>query len=349
MTTLPPDLDARLLVALQRGLPLVRRPFAQIGAELGLSEEQVLDAARGYFEHGKARRFGAIFDVRRVGYAMALCAAALQQDELDRVVPLLTPNARITHCYLRTSAPDLDPMPQPGPGGLLLPNLWFTVSAPGEEFDDALDQVHDAVAPAPLLVLPAVTRFKIGVIFDPLHLDRDEKVGPIAPSANAGAEWDGRPCRLTAQERAIVRALQGNIPLTATPFDDAAESTGWNRDELMALLVRWKATGLLRRVALIVHHRRLGFTANGMCVWPVAPERIRAAGRALASRPEVTHCYQRPAPAAFPFSLYAMIHTGAWDDTRALFRAISRELELPGGLVFCSVREYKKTSHALFS
>ncbi len=44
-----------------------------------------------------------------------------------------------------------------------------------------------------------------------------------------------------------------------------------------------------------------------------------------------------------------MIHTGAWEDTRALFDTISHELSLPGGLVFCSVREYKKTSHVLFS
>lgn len=340
--------DSELLVALQRGLPLVERPFARLGEDMGLTEEQVLDRVRDALESGHARRLGAVFDIRRLGYVSTLCAAALDEDSLEQVVPKLQPHPGITHCYLRTPDPDLSPEPQHGPGGLVLPNLWFTLCAQGRHFDDELSKVREAVAPHTLLNLPAVKRFKIHVVFDPEQRDKGEQVpGSAAPAPGTEEQAEALP-ELSEEEKELVRAMQGHIEPVPRLYAHAAEETNYTADELLDLLRLWEGSGVLRRVALIVRHRKLGFRANGMCVWPVPEDEVTDKGRRLAQRPEITHCYQRVAPPEFPYSLYAMIHTDEWAKTRALFRELSDGCGLSDGLVFCSIREYKKTSHRLF-
>jgi hypothetical protein len=86
-----------------------------------------------------------------------------------------------------------------------------------------------------------------------------------------------------------------------------------------------------------------------MCTWRVPEDEALAKGRALASHPEVTHCYQRECVPEFPYNVYAMIHSGAWEDTRALFGELTGEMGFDAGLVFLSTHEYKKVSPRPFS
>lgn len=346
MATTGPE-DAEVMYALQRGLPIVRRPFAQVGANLGLTGDDVVARARELLDGGLARRMGAVFDLRRLGYSSVLCAVAVEPDDIEDVAARVTPHAGVTHCYLRTCDPDLDPAPQVV-DGIRLPNLWFTLSALGEHFDAELARMRAAVAPRELLALPATARFKINVIFDPRKRHAGEQVPAVASERPGEAHWDGVVRSFSDREKAVIRAMQGNMPICEKPFDAVARQVGMDPDDLVALLADWHAVGILRRVALIARHRRIGFKANGMCTWPAPEDDIMCLGRRLAQHPVVTHCYRRASLPAFPYNLYAMIHTGSWGDTRALFGEISSDLGLDG-LVFLSTREFKKTSPRPFS
>ena len=66
--------------------------------------------------------------------------------------------------------------------------------------------------------------------------------------------------------------------------------------------------GTIRRFAAILNHREVGFRANGMVVWNCPRDRIDEIGAILASYPEVSHCYNRPAYPDWPYNLYAMVH-----------------------------------------
>ncbi len=59
--------------------------------------------------------------------------------------------------------------------------------------------------------------------------------------------------------------------------------------------------GLLRRVAAILFHRRAGFSANGMGVWRVPEDRIAELGPRMAAFRGISHCYQRPTYADWPY------------------------------------------------
>ena len=63
------DADRRLLAAIQHGLPLIARPYAEIGARLGLSETQVRARLAYLKESGVIRRFGVVVRHRELGYA----------------------------------------------------------------------------------------------------------------------------------------------------------------------------------------------------------------------------------------------------------------------------------------
>ena len=59
--------DHRLLAAIQEGLPLVPRPYAEIGRQIGLNEETVIEKLKHWVESGVIKRFGVIVRHRKLG------------------------------------------------------------------------------------------------------------------------------------------------------------------------------------------------------------------------------------------------------------------------------------------
>jgi len=354
--------NAQFLVALQGGVPLERRPFAALGAEHGMSEDEVLAKLCALFDEGVARRFGAVFDLRRLGYRSTLCAVGVAAGKVDGVAARIVPHPGVTHCYLRGDQEGIGPADL-GNNGSHVPNLWFTLSRLEASYDRAVRDLATALAPHRLLLFPAVRRFKIDVVFDPAVRDRAETFpgsGTASRSASFGTEpevlasrtrFGSAPLRspsLSDTDKALVRALQGNLPLVAQPFDAAAREVGLAPDDVVALLRNWNEAGLLRRVGVVLRHYQAGFRANAMCVWRASDEAVAAAGRRLAESPHVSHCYQRVTVPEFDYNLYAMIHSGTWETTLATFRGLGEDAGLTAGRALCSLREYKKTSPKYF-
>jgi DNA-binding Lrp family transcriptional regulator len=321
-------IEHRTLVALQKGVPLVASPFDELGQTIGLSEEDVLRELNELRRQGLVRRFGAVFDSRSLGYGSTLCAVDVPVGELEQRAALVTPHPGVTHCYER--------------GGH--PNLWFTLTARADRFDAELAEFARCLAPCELMNLPALRRFKVQVVLDA------PADGQHAVPARTAAEWrvDMVSPDLSEADRALVRALQGDMPVCAQPFHTVAEQLGRDPDDVLATLAAWQDRGLLRRVGIILRHHRAGFVANVMCVWPVPRARIEAVGLQIARTPEVTHCYERPCTDTFPYNLYAMVHARTPEKAQTLFERLSEQAGLEGGRMMVSVREFKKSSPVFF-
>ena len=324
-----------MLIALQRGLPLCARPFEELACDLGCEEADLLAClARGRAD-GTVRRFGAVFDTRRLGYRSALCAAAIPLDELDAVAARLTPLAGVTHCYLREPVPPQHPKPN---AQHPTPNLWFTLSYPADIFPAMADEVAARLRPHTLHVLPAMRRYKVDVVFGAATRAREEGVDDDLPA-------------LTARDRAVIGALQGDTEARADYFAALAERLGMKEWDLLSTLELWRRNGRLKRIGLLLNHRTAGWTANGMCCWRVVGDTTEA-GRALAACGEVTHCYERPQAPNFPYNLFAMVHARSVDDAQAQFRALDACLAVHAPeacTMLLSTREYKKTSMTFFA
>jgi len=319
------DRERKVLTVLQRGIALVEQPFRG----LVLPESEVVELLQRALATGLIRRFGGVFDSRQLGYKSMLCAVDAAADSIDDIAAVVCRHPGVTHCYERQALIQ----------GRQYPSLWFTIALAEQQFPPELEALRAQLAGAELLTLPAVQRFKVDVVFDL------RATAAAEPAAEAFVRSEKTPTTylLSALECKIVRLLAAQMPICTRPFAAVAHELAIETYVLLETLQRWQNQGMLRRIAPILHHRRAGFTCNGMCVWPVDGD-IAAVAAELAASPEVTHCYQRPRLPAFPFDLFAMIHTGSRQALIQVFTDLSAACGLTSGNVLISTHEYKKTS-----
>ena len=303
-----------MVVALQRGIPLARRPFEELSREVGCGESDLIDFASRLLKDGRARRFGAVFDARRIGFRSALCCA--NAADPDAAAEILSPRREVSHCYLREA-----------PG---CPNLWWTWSAPADRFDLSLADI-----PFPFRTLPATKRYKVDVIFGGAKRAAEESVEDSLPPPDE-------------KGRRIIRALQGETEVRADYFAAIADRIGIREWDLLATLEIWRRQGRLKRIGLLLDHRRSGYTANGMCCFRIDGDTTEP-GRTLAAMDEVTHCYERPPCAEFPYNLFAMVHGTSIDEAQRQFEMLKGRLSAlsappTSSVMLVSAKEYKKTS-----
>lgn len=114
---------------------------------------------------------------------------------------------------------------------------------------------------------------------------------------------------LDAEDRRLIVATQGGLPLVRRPYHALAEQLGMAPQEVQSRMRRMLEIGAIRRIGVVPNHYALGYTANGMSVWDVDDERIDALGTQVGTLEFVTHCYRRPRhPPLWPYSLFAMVH-----------------------------------------
>lgn len=332
--------EARVLTRIQRDFPVVSRPFAALGEELGLTEDEVRSAVTRLSERRLIRSLGPVFDPRALGYVSTLCAASVPAEKVDTVAAIINARPEVTHNYLRAH-----PV-----------NLWFTVIAQPEA---RLAQIIAELERDTGLVihnLPAERLFKIRVEFDftdgaPVSAAAPASalVSPAAPGsgvpAAGGASLSGFP---TEEDRAAIRALQDGLPVEARPFAAVAARAGLSEGELLARTTLFLERGYLRRLGALVRHRATGVTANAMSVWRCPLEQAEAAGQTMTGFREVSHCYQRPAFEGWPYTLFAMIHAATEEGCQSAAARLSEATGLSDYELLFSTRELKKTSMRYF-
>lgn len=100
------ELERRLVMALQEGLPLFMRPFSVLASRIGCEESEVLERIRRWCEEGIIKRFGVVVRHRELGYT---ANAMLVQDVPDAAVAhigeALAGEPGVTLCYRRPRVP----------------------------------------------------------------------------------------------------------------------------------------------------------------------------------------------------------------------------------------------------
>ena len=286
---LPADIDlqdARLIDRLQRSVPLTERPFADLGAELGLSEAAVLDRLTQLLGSGVLTRLGPLYQIERAGGQFILAALQVPQQRYAEVTAQVNALPEVAHNYRREHAL----------------NMWFVVAAETPAVAWAACDQIEAITGLPVHAFPKEREYFVG-LYLPL-LDRPDPAPPAAQAAPAATALV-----LTEFDRALIAATQSGLPLVPRPYDAVAAMLGSSsaavRERLAALL----AAGVVRRIAAVPNHYRLGYTANGMSVWDVDDAEVDRLGELLGSQPGVSHCYRRPRkPGVWRYNLFAMLH-----------------------------------------
>ena len=320
-----------LMDIIQRSFPLSSRPYEQLAERVGVSSGEVRQRLARFKEEGQLRQISAIFNTGAIGYHSSLAALAVPEERVEEAAAALNHYPGVSHNYLR-------------PGQYY--NIWFTLAVPPwESLEDVARQLTIDAGGWPLLVLPAVKKYKLEVVLDLLDEAESDDPPPDTgiPRLEGASAFDASPENIR-----IVRCIQEDLPLVEEPFAVWGEILGMDGDELIGLIREWIGQGFIRRFAAVLNHRRVGFHANGIVVWHAPEDRIDEYGAVLAGRPEVSHCYHRPAYPEWPYNLYAMIHGRSTDECQAIAARLAEAAGLPDYRILFSTREFKKIRLKLF-
>lgn len=99
------ELDRRLIVATQAGLPLVARPYHALAEQLGVSPEAVMARLQAMLARGKIRRIGAVPNHYAIGYtANGMSVWDVPDEQIDVLGEQIGALDFVTHCYHRPRA-----------------------------------------------------------------------------------------------------------------------------------------------------------------------------------------------------------------------------------------------------
>jgi DNA-binding Lrp family transcriptional regulator len=94
--------DVEMLKLVQDGIPLIHSPFRHLAAELGTSEQEVVDRLKNLQKAGKIRRFAASIGHRALGITSnAMCVWNVPNEQIEKVGAIMAEFSEVTHCYER--------------------------------------------------------------------------------------------------------------------------------------------------------------------------------------------------------------------------------------------------------
>jgi len=94
--------DWNIIEVIQKGLPLVTKPYAFIGAQIGLSESEVISRIEQLQKANIIKRFGIVVRHRQLGYqANGMVVWDIPDDQVTEIGKKLKAFEFVTLCYRR--------------------------------------------------------------------------------------------------------------------------------------------------------------------------------------------------------------------------------------------------------
>jgi DNA-binding Lrp family transcriptional regulator len=325
------ETDKQLLNLMQGRFPLDPRPFAHVAKLAELTEAEVLERVGFLLEKRIIREITPIFDTRAFGYASMLVAAKVDAEHPHRAAQFINTHPGVTHNYLRDHEF----------------NLWFTIAVERDSrlgLDGTLDVMAERTGAESIRQLPTLKLFKIR-----MDLEMEGDTDALSAPGQAVEPLELDPIELSEEDIATVRATQGPMPVVSEPYAPAAQRLGMPVATVLERLESLRERGGLRRVAAILYHRRAGFSANGMGVWAVPESEILDTGKRMAAFRGISHCYQRPTYADWPYSVFTMAHGRSKEECDAILDSIADATGITDRATLYSSTEFKKVRMLYFT
>lgn len=145
------DFERDVIRVLQGDLPLVMRPFGGAAAQLGATEEALLEAARDLDRRGIMRRFSAVLRHRRAGFtANGMACWAVPEARVAAAGQIAAAFSAVSHCYQRPAYPPRWPY-----------NLFTMVHGrTRDEVESIVEEIDGEIGPVEHTILYSIREFK---------------------------------------------------------------------------------------------------------------------------------------------------------------------------------------------
>ena len=142
------DLQKKLLNDFQRNFPLTPKPYADIAKQLGVSENDVLEALNELDEKQCISRIGAIIPPNQIGVS-TLAAMSIPENDIERVAAQINQYTEVNHNYEREH----------------MVNLWFVLIAQNAvHLNNVISSIENEKS-YPVLRFPLIKEFFIDLSF----------------------------------------------------------------------------------------------------------------------------------------------------------------------------------------
>ena len=96
------DVDRKIIIATQAGLPVSKKPYDDIGASIGLGGDEVRDRMARLLETGIIRRIGVVPNHYRLGYKFnGMSVWDVDDEKVSELGLLVAALDYVSHCYQR--------------------------------------------------------------------------------------------------------------------------------------------------------------------------------------------------------------------------------------------------------
>ena len=234
--------DKEMLNLIQREFPLVREPFEAIGHEVGIAGDEVIRRVEALKRGKVIRQISAIFDTRVLGYQSTLVAARIPKENLSEGAKAINSHPGVSHNYERNNEF----------------NLWYTVAVPPDSrlgLEGTVDVLHNISGSEKTRILPTLKLFKIGVTLD---MNKGATAKKEAPQYGE-KDRDKADRNVSEDDKAAIRVLQEDIPLTPRPFDLWGGQIGFSYEQLLDKAYELQERKIMRRFSAVLYHRKAGF------------------------------------------------------------------------------------------
>lgn len=316
-----------ILLRVQKNFPLDPKPFEVIAKELGIGEDEVISIIQDQKDQKIIRQTSAIFDTKSLGYKSSLVAFEIDEDKIDDAVKILNAHPGISHNYERNHTF----------------NIWFTMAVSPSTtlgLETTIEALAKLTKANDFIILPTLKLFKISVKLD--TTGKEAKKEKVVKKEKINID-------MTPLHMDVVKLLQKDIDIKSEPFEDIINTLDINYDQFFKIVDELQQSGMMRRFASILNHRRAGFNANAMVVWDVDETNGEDIGKTAAQFSAVSHCYLRPKYPNWPYNLFTMVHGKTKEETNAVVDSIDEEIESKSHMMLYSSREFKKVRLTYFT
>lgn len=114
---------------------------------------------------------------------------------------------------------------------------------------------------------------------------------------------------ISPEDLQLIVAMQNGLPLVSRPYAEIGQSLGLSEQQVIQRLQHLKQQGLIKRLGVIVKHKKLGYQANAMVVFNIPDTLVHDIGQKISQFNFINLCYRRPRhEPIWQYNLFCMIH-----------------------------------------
>ena len=184
----------------------------------------------------------------------------------------------------------------------------------------------------------------------------EQEKDQVQPAADeAGEKPVEKADVFDALDRAIIKLMQGDLPLVSHPFKELADEFGISEDKVLRRIEMLRDVKVIRRIGATINHQQAGYTVNVMTAWNAEPREgetrksaLNRVGKTLAANPCVTYCYARHTVSGWEWPVFAMLHAKSEEEMNGAIKQLMQKVGTADVRIMKVVREWKKSSRQYF-